>query len=120
MQDGLTRLTVEVEWPQIRALLDAEQPAPLGLVKAHSFRPIELGKNHQVLAYAYDLDDESGELALKVYDPNYAGDDGVTLTLNVYDPMAGRPVTHSREGESVRGVFLTEYRVPASAPEFGV
>ena len=119
VQDGLTRLTVEFEWPKIRAVLDAEQLAPLGLVKAHSFRPIELGKNHQVLAYGYDLDDATGELVLKVYDPNFAGDDGVTLALNVTEPMAGRTIVHSREGESVRGIFLTEYRAPANAPAFG-
>lgn len=116
--EGLTRLTVAREWPRIQLLLDADQPAALGLVKAHSFSPLALGQNHQVLAYGYDLDPERGTLSIQVYDPNYPGDDGATLSVDVRDPFRGSPITHSREGETVRGIFLTEYRVPAEAPRF--
>lgn len=105
VQAGVASLTGDNEWPRVRLLLDAGQLAPLGLVKVCSFDPREMGKNHQVLAYGYDLDG-AGTLAVKVYDPNYPGDDGVTLSLTV----GAGGVTHSREGESVRGFFLTEYR----------
>ena len=114
MQAGVSALTVE-EWPRVQTALDAGQLAPLGLVKAHSFDPREIGKNHQVLAHAYDLADD-GTLTLKVYDPNFPGDDGVTLSLNLRSD--GANVVHSREGESVRGFFLTEYRPPAAPPAF--
>jgi hypothetical protein len=109
VQDGLSRLTAEVEWPKVRALLDAGQLAALGLVKAHSLDPREMGKNHQVLAHGYAFDDATGDVVLTVYDPNCPGDDGVTLAFNVADPESGRGVVHSGEGESVRGLFLTDY-----------
>jgi hypothetical protein len=115
---GVTALTVEREWPQIQALLDAGLPAPLGLVKAHSFDPRQLGKNHQVLACGYDFDEAAGKLTIRVYDPNYPRDDGVTLSLDVREPQQGRPVIHSREGPSVRGFFLTPYRRPLDPPPF--
>ncbi|QEL13656.1 hypothetical protein [Limnoglobus roseus] len=117
VQTGVSSLTIDNEWPRVQMLLDAGQLAALGLVKVYSLSPREMGKNHQVLAYGYDLDDDQ-TVTLKVYDPNYPGDDGVTLSLNLQDAEAGRGVTHSREGESVRGFFLTEYRL-AEPPLFG-
>ncbi len=117
-QDGLSKLTIEEEWPKIRELLDAEQLAPLGLVKAHSFKPSDLGKNHQVLAYGYSLDEPTGDLSIWTYDPNYPGDDDLAITINLRDPDNGHDIAHSREGVSIRGIFLTEYRAPTEPPRF--
>jgi hypothetical protein len=117
--DGVSRLTAVEEWPKVRALLDAGSPAPLGLVKVRTFslNPWHLGKNHQVLAYGYALGE--GAVEVHIYDPNYPCDDGVSLRVELTAPDAGRPVVHSREGPSVRGVFLTEYRRPRREPAFG-
>jgi hypothetical protein len=113
--DGLARLTAD-EWPRVRASLDAGMPVPLGLVKAHSLSPRRLPLNHQALAYGYELDEATGDLTVRVYDPNYPGDDETTLTTNLLDPDGGGVLTHSVEGPTVRGVFATEYRRPADAP----
>ena len=69
-----------------------------------------------MLAYGYELDEATGELALRVYDPNYPNDDVTTLALNLLDPDRERMVTHGVEGPTVRGFFATEYRRPAVAP----
>ncbi len=111
VQQGVASLTIGNEWPRVRAMLDAGQLAPLGLVNVHSLDPRQMGRNHQVLAYGYAVDADN--LTLRVYDPNYPGDDGVTLSLNL---TAGGPVTHGIEGPSVRGFFLTEYRMAEPMP----
>ena len=110
----LHRPTVEREWPKIRALLDAGTPVPLGIMKVRSWNPRLVGRNHQVLAVGYDVD-RSGVVTVHVYDPNYPSDDGVSLSVH---PARPGPVRHSREGDSVRGFFLTRYRRPASVPRF--
>jgi hypothetical protein len=113
---GLTARTVEDEWPRIRAELDAGCPVALGLVKVEGWDIRQIAKNHQVLAYGYDLDETV--LALHIYDPNYPADEA-TLTLSLANPDAGSPIVHSHEGPTVRGVFVTEYRKPVEAPATG-
>ncbi len=110
---ALTRRTAEVEWPKVQALLDTGRPAPLGLVNVHSLDPRLLVKNHQVLAHSYDLADDA--VTLHAYDPNYPGDD-VTLTVPLAELDAGTPVTHSIDGPSVRGLFVTSYARPWVLP----
>jgi len=117
--DGVSRLTITEEWPRVRASLDAGMPVPLGLVQAHSFNPRRLVRNHQVLAYGYELDEAKGEVVLRVYDPNHPNDDATTLSLSLLDPDRERMVIHSVEGPTVRGFFATEYRRPADAPALG-
>jgi hypothetical protein len=114
---GVSSLMIDTEWPKIRAQLDDGKLVPLGLVKQTGWSPRKLGLNHQVLAYGYDL--LGDDLTVHVYDPNYPGDDSVTLTWNLADPDSPRAVTHSREGANVRGVFATEYRPPRLMPSFG-
>lgn len=113
---GVSRLTITEEWPKVRAALEAGLPVPLGLVNAHSFNPRQLPRNHQVLAYGYELNDTADELTLHVYDPNYPNDDTAALRVSLADPNRGRPVVHTCEGPTVRGFFLTEYRKPTNAP----
>jgi hypothetical protein len=111
---GVRALTL-AEWPAIRAQLDAGHPAPLGLVTVQSLDPKDLGECHQVLAYAYDLDEDSGALTLHVYDPNQHNDDGITLSLNASDPAVA-PVYSG--DMTVRGFFLTPYT--ATSPPQGL
>lgn len=114
MKRGVSSLMIETEWPKIRARLDAGRLVPLGVVKEYGASPLKLAKNHQVLAYGYDLDGD--DVTVHVYDPNYPGDDSATLTWSLADPDSPRIVTHSREGPSVRGVFHTAYRPPRKLP----
>jgi hypothetical protein len=106
---ALTRRTISRQWPRVRALLDAGQPAPIGLVTVASANPLLLGHNHQVLAYGYAV--SGAEVTLAVYDPNSGPDDSVVVRFGA----AGFAHTVSI-GWSVRGFFLTRYRA-ARPPE---
>lgn len=117
MLAGVTRLTAD-EWPRIKATIDSGVPAALGLVNACSFSPRQLCRNHQVLAYGYDWTEATGDLVLKMYDPNYPNDDLAELRVNLAEPDREELVTHGCEGKTVRGFFLTEYRRPVDAPVF--
>jgi hypothetical protein len=105
---GVTWKTVHEEWPRIRACIDNGSPACLGLVTVHSLNPVDLGHCHQVLAYGYDLS-ETGDLALRIYDPNFPSSDDLVLSMNLVEPAAGSPIRYST-GMPVRGFFLTRYR----------
>jgi hypothetical protein len=107
---GVSWMTVTEEWPKVRADLDAGRPSPLGLVTVSSTDPGELGKNHQVLAYGYDL--AGDQLTVKVYDPNTdrADADGVTLSLSVANATAATTITSTVNiGHPVRGFFRVGY-----------
>jgi hypothetical protein len=107
---GVGWRTIVDEWPGIRADLDAGHPSPLGLVTVRSTDPNELGKNHQVLAYGYDL--QGDQLSIKVYDPNtdLGGADDVRISLSVAHP-AGKTVIAHNVGisHSIRGFFRVPY-----------
>jgi hypothetical protein len=55
------RCTVEEELPRLRRSIDDGVPAVLGLVRSR--RVEDLGANHQVVAYAYELDGQGGRPA---------------------------------------------------------
>ena len=78
---------IHEEWPAIKQDLDQGRLVTLGLIRAISLDPNQLGHNHQVLAYGYDLD--GSQLTLRICDPNWPGDDGVTLSLDISDPRSG-------------------------------
>ena len=94
-------------WFDVKKELDGGRPAPLGLVRAHSTNLADLGRNHQVLAYAYGLDEASAALTLSICDPNHPGEE-VTLSCSL-DPTRPLDLRYST-GESTRGFFLTRYR----------
>jgi hypothetical protein len=106
--------TTRREWPRVRRQLDAGRLAALGLIRLRSRNPLRLGENHQVLAYGYGLDENSGSLLLAVYDPNHPGRDDLTLALNLGSPAG----VLSSSGEPFRGFFHTPYR-PAPGESFG-
>jgi hypothetical protein len=109
---GLRMRSVALQWPRIRAQLDGGQPAPIGLVTVAGASPLQLGRNHQVLAYGYQLGES--QVTLQVYDPNSGPKDDVHIR---FDPRApGLGFTHSINiGLPVRGFFLTPYS-PATPP----
>ena len=68
MVHGRAWRMVRLEWPAIRGDLDRGTLCPLGLVRAKSRDPRDLGANHQVLAGATTT---GTRLALRLYDPNH-------------------------------------------------
>ncbi len=121
---GIAWRTVDEEWPQIRDDIDAGHPCPVGLVTVRSINPRDLGRCHQVLAYAYDL--EWPTLTIRVYDPNTdpAAADDCRLSLDLSHPSEKISITHNVAiPDSIRGFFRTRYEaadpsmaVPPSPP----
>jgi hypothetical protein len=106
-------------WIRIRAELDQGRPAALGLVRARSLNPLTLARNHQVLAYGYDLDEATGALRIPVYDPNHPDDDAPALELRLGQGRVAGEIGYVHGERPVRGFFLTRFRPadPASAVE---
>jgi hypothetical protein len=103
---------IRQEWPIVQADLDGGRPSPLGLVKVRSIDPFQLGENHQVLAYGYDL--VADRLTLHIYDPNWPARD-VTLSLSIADPNRPAPVAYSPPSP-VYAFFRVDYRSATPPP----
>ena len=73
------RRSLEVEWPRIRADIDAGRLAMVGLVRHTGLNPFSMTQSHQVLAFAYDLADDG--VTLRIYDPNWPGRDEMAITM---------------------------------------
>jgi hypothetical protein len=96
----LGRLTREVEWPRIRADIDAGRPAMVGLVRRTTVSPLDLDKNHQVLGYAYEVDGDA--VTLRIYDPNWPGRDDVSITFEMGGTTS---VIRQSTGEPLAGIL---------------
>lgn len=94
---ALARRTLEIEVPRIRSEIDAGRLVLVGLVRHHGWNPFDLTKDHQVLAYAYEGEPESGSTTIRIYDPNWPDRDDVSVTV-------GRGVSRQSTGESLRGL----------------
>lgn len=105
---------VHDEWPKVRSALDAGRLAMLGLIRVVDNDPFKLNKNHQVLAYGYDL--HGPRLTLRIYDPNWPNDDEVTLRLDVADPRALVTPAYSKADAPVLSFFRAPYRWRDPAP----
>jgi hypothetical protein len=79
--DRLRQRTLEVEWPKIRASIDAGRLPMIGLVRHHGWNPFHLTKDHQVLAFAYETNGPDGPTTIRLYDPNWPNRDDVSVTL---------------------------------------
>lgn len=111
---GVLWLTIVKHWPDIRRSLDAGRPTPLGLVAARGLNPLDLGRNHVVLAYDYQLTDDN--LTIHVYDPNTGPADEIYLGLSLAAPDRSTSIAHNIDiGYSIRGFFPVRYR-PRNAP----
>lgn len=80
--EALARRSIELEAPRIRSMLDAGRLAQVGLVRHHGWSPLQLSRDHQVLAYGYSMDPGSGSITFRLYDPNWPDRDDVTVTLS--------------------------------------
>jgi hypothetical protein len=77
----LARRTLELDWPCIRAEIDAGRLGMVGLIRHHGWNPMHLDRDHQVLAYGYDTEGAGGRTTIRVYDPNWPDRDDVALHL---------------------------------------
>lgn len=84
---GRAWVTCREEWPRIRDDIDAGRLSPIGLIQTDS---LDIGKNHQVLAYAYQQDGQAVELW--VYDNNYHGKNDLRLRFDITDTTGGLDV----------------------------
>jgi hypothetical protein len=108
---GVSWHTIMEEWPKVKADIDSGVLSPLGLVTVYTTDPTMMGHNHQVLAYAYELDDNN-HLTLRLYDPNTIPPqaDDVQLSLDLSNPTHTSPITHNVGiNGSIRGFFRTSY-----------
>ena len=103
-------VTLDDEWPRVRAELEAGRPAMLGLIRQASANPFLLGLNHQVMAYAATWDERA--IRVRIYDPNWPDRDDVMLQIALGPD--GRPTTLAQNtGEPL----LAFFRAPYSATE---
>jgi Ig-like domain from next to BRCA1 gene len=108
---GVSWHTIMEEWPRIKADIDSGMLSPLALVTVYTTDPTMMGHNHQVAAYAYEVDD-ANRLTLHLYDPNTAppSADDVQLSIDLSNPTHTSPITHNvNMSEPVRGFFRTTY-----------
>jgi hypothetical protein len=79
---GLTRRTLEAEWPRIRAEIDAGKLVMIGLIRHHGTNPMQLDRDHQVLAFGYETEGPNGPTTIRAYDPNWPDRDDISLQLS--------------------------------------
>ena len=105
---GVVARTREEALPRLRRRIDSGRPVALGLVAASNLE--DLASNHQVVAYAYEADDPTGAMRIRVYDPDRPEQEVVLSTDH------GRPYLESNVPEERwRGCFVQDY-VPERPP----
>jgi hypothetical protein len=105
---GRDWLMLEREWPRLRDLLD-RAPCPVAWVHVRSIDPFDLGKNHVVLAYRYEIDGPVAKVL--VYNPNVVGStsDGQWFSFRVDSVRALDRVTRSNGGTPILCFFPLDY-----------
>jgi hypothetical protein len=103
---GRAWVMIHDTWPRIKVDIENNTLSPVALIEVLSLDPTQMGKNHQVLAFGYDLD--GTDLSIRIYDPNRNGDDQVTMSLSIADPQHTTPVTYST-GSPVWCFFQQSY-----------
>lgn len=103
------------EWPLIKEELDNGRLCSIGLIRVKSSNPLDLGRNHHVLAYGYELN--GNDLVINLYDPNHPDRDDVTMSLNIASPSKPVIVTQfPPEPVSVYCFIRTRYARSTAPP----
>jgi hypothetical protein len=91
------------EWPELQRRLAAGRPTTLILIRVGGYfaNPTY---NHQVVAYNYAYDPDSGKAAIDIYDPNHP-DETPQLTMNLKLPN-DRIDARQSSGEKLRGFLI--------------
>jgi YD repeat-containing protein len=76
---------------------------------------MDLGKNHQVLAYAYD--DNGHRTTVSVYDSNVP-DTEVTIAFDTSHPQRATTFDYSGNDETLFGFFTVPYTPADPSPLF--
>lgn len=100
---GVTDRTKNEEFRKLREAIDRGAPVPLGLIVARNLN--DLGRNHQVVAYGYDLDAKTQHMTVYIYDVNWPG---LEITLSSGKNDAGW-FESSPGKEQWRGWFVQDY-----------
>jgi hypothetical protein len=95
---GVARLTVEGEWPKLKATLDGGDPTSLLLIRNQGVA--SPGDHHQVLAIGYETSD--GTARVELYDPNHPRG-RPTIPLDLKARTCG---PSQSTGERTRGFFV--------------
>jgi len=109
---GLAHRMVLEEWPNIKADIDSGRPSPLMLVMEPLCGVgdivgivVALQRSHQVLAYAYRLDNNN--LTIYIYDCNQPNSDSENISLNISKP--DHSIKISSRYTQLRGFFRSNY-----------
>ncbi|MGE5223289.1 MAG: SH3 domain-containing protein, partial [Omnitrophica WOR_2 bacterium] len=100
------------EVPKLRKLLDSGQPAVLALIRVQGLD--NPAQNHQVLAVGYDYDENTRDLTVYLYEPNYPCAEP-NIRLNLSSPSAGLNLLQST-GETLHGFFVIPYAPVKTVP----
>lgn len=109
---GRAWIMIKEVWPKIQADIDCGRLSPVALVTVKTHDLLQMGQNHQVLAYGYCLD--GTDLAIKIYDPSHTHDDAVTLSLSIENAQHTTPVAYS-DGRDV-WCFFQPVHIPMFPP----
>jgi len=101
-------MTIQDQIPKVTASIDQGKPCPLGLVTVYSTDLAQLGRCHQVLAYAYQW--AGGYFRVGVYDPNSPGHDDIYIGLDTSNPGRTTAFDHNVNiADPIRGFFGSAY-----------
>jgi hypothetical protein len=95
---GVGRLTVEGEWPKLKAVLDGGKPTSLVLIRNQGIA--SPGDHHQVVAIGYEAREGAAEVEL--YDPNHPRA-RPTIPIDLKAQTCG---PRQSTGERTRGFFV--------------
>ena len=102
------RATVRDAWPRIRAEIDGDRLAMIGLVRAAGLNPLEIALGHQVVGFRYD--ETAATVRIGIYDPNHPDDDTIELVMT---RAAGGGIGLSQSsGEPLVGLLALPYVPP--------
>lgn len=104
---GVAWRTINDALPEVIAALQRGDLVCLGLVCTRSASPLDLGENHQVLAYRIVRD--GADVRVWVYDPNRPLRDDVVLHLSTADPTRATVIDFEHGSVDVRAFFVTPY-----------
>jgi len=107
LPDGeVARLTAGRESRKLRTRIDRGEPVVLALIREG--RVGNPTKNHQVVATAYQFDEQMRQLKIDLYDPNHPGR-APNLAFDLSNPALGIAAKQS-SGEALRGFFVIHYQ----------